>query len=336
MNLAVYVVQSESPAFDDARVRHARALGFSEARVVDSGRRVGTLGLSDQPTLWLSGARFLCTDLRRFVTLAEGRDAIAMGLTVRASLHPEKGPMRGGQTPAGAILTARALPLDLAAGDVDTWARALDPREVTCGGRWLSSRDGVDALTQGTWASFRPCLFLDRDGVLVKHVNYLHRPEETELVPELVEIIRRARQAGWFVCVVTNQSGVGRGLFKIADVEAVHAKISADLAAHNLKIDGFYACYDHPVHGTGVYKTESFFRKPKPGLALQACADYPIDLSRSIMIGDNRTDQLELPDLRVMLVQGDFPLEPREARSRYCTTPAEVLKHTTPLLTTES
>lgn len=172
----------------------------------------------------------------------------------------------------------------------------------------------------------RPCLFLDRDGVLVKHVNYLHTPEETELVPEIVELVRHAKKAGWFVVVVTNQSGVGRGRFTKEACQSVHDKITSDLAEQGLAIDAWYACYDHPTHGIGEYLRDSFDRKPKPGMLLKAAAQLPIDLSRSVMVGDNTTDQIQLPDLRVFLVEGDFVLDPIGPHTTRCLNHADVLR----------
>ena len=112
----------------------------------------------------------------------------------------------------------------------------------------------------------RKAFFLDRDGVVVKQVHYLYEPEKTELEKNVVQAIRKLRQKGYMVIVVTNQSGVARGKFTIDAVEAVHRKIEELLAAENEKIDAFYICPHHPDF------------------------DGDCDISSSVMIGDKLSD----------------------------------------------
>lgn len=233
------------------------------------------------------------TDWTRFVNLARGPATAAMRLE------------RGALCFGGVYALRRSVFAE--------WEKAVLTAETV-------------ACAEQTAVDLKPCLFLDRDGVLVKHVNYLHTPEETELVPEIVDLIRHAKRAGWHVVVVTNQSGVGRGLFSERACQSVHDKIGDELAKQGLAVDAWYACYDHPTHGVEGYLRDSFDRKPKPGMLLKAATALPIDLARSMMIGDNTTDQIQLPDLRVFLVEGDFPLDPLGPRTTRCVDHAEVLR----------
>lgn len=155
----------------------------------------------------------------------------------------------------------------------------------------------------------KPCLFVDRDGILVEHKHYLHKIDEAVMIPTTTEILKCAKENGWWIVVVTNQSGVGRGVFTLQDCELLNAHIDAELTKGGGKPDVWECSYDHPTEALGEYKRDSLRRKPKPGMLLEACEKLPIDLSRSLMIGDNSTDQIELPGLRTILVQGDFELK---------------------------
>lgn len=187
---------------------------------------------------------------------------------------------------------------------------------IPCGGKFVdigtpaSYAWSQDHLPHWLNEVAKPCLFLDRDGVIVTHVSYLHRTEDVEFVEPVVDLMRTARAAGWWLVVTTNQAGVGRGLFSEGQYRACEAFIDRGLRERGVTIDCWYACFTHPSSGQGAYRADSLRRKPGPGMLLEACEDLPIDLKRSVFVGDNQTDQIHLPDLRVMLVQGDFKLEP--------------------------
>lgn len=132
----------------------------------------------------------------------------------------------------------------------------------------------------------RPCIFFDRDGTLIEERNYLSDPSQVALIPGAAEAVRLARQAGYLAVVLTNQSGVGRGLFTMKDVEAVHRQLQELLAEGGAKLDAIYICPHAPEEGCAC-------RKPLPGLAVQAAGDLGIDLRASWMIGDKAAD-LEL------------------------------------------
>jgi D-glycero-D-manno-heptose 1,7-bisphosphate phosphatase len=128
-------------------------------------------------------------------------------------------------------------------------------------------------------------LFLDRDGTLCELVPYLSDPDGVRLVRGAASALARAKAAGYRLVVVTNQSGIARGLFTRADVEAVHAEVSRQLARHGLALDGYYVCPHHPDH-SGACDC----RKPQPGLIRRAARDLGIDCRRSFVIGDTIED----------------------------------------------
>src|SRR5688500_6506778 len=97
--------------------------------------------------------------------------------------------------------------------------------------------------------STRPALFSDRDGTLIRDVHYLREPARVELVPGAVEFLRRFRDAGFALVVVTNQSDIARGLITAQDYEAVRARLDELLAAQGVALDASLHCPHHPDHG---------------------------------------------------------------------------------------
>lgn len=136
----------------------------------------------------------------------------------------------------------------------------------------------------------RPGLFLDRDGVINEEAGFLYRWEDCRLVDGIAQLIRTANRLGYVTCVITNQSGIGRGLYSEADFHRLMLSISSELLERNARLDAIYFCPYHPVHGVGHYQRESDCRKPGPGMLLQAAAEHGIDLRRSVLVGDRCTD----------------------------------------------
>ncbi len=136
----------------------------------------------------------------------------------------------------------------------------------------------------------RPTVFLDRDGTINEEVHYLHRPEDLRLLPGAAAAIRLWNENGFRVVVVTNQAGVARGYYTEADVENLHRYLNAVLAGEGAKIDAFYYCPHHPVHGIGQYRIRCRCRKPGTGMFEAAQRDCPVDRARSYMIGDKWLD----------------------------------------------
>ncbi len=137
----------------------------------------------------------------------------------------------------------------------------------------------------------RPAAFLDRDGVLIPDSGYPHRPEHLVLTPGAAEAVRALKAAGYATVIVTNQSGVARGMFTETVMHGFNRHLVALLARGGGIIDAVYHCpfhkeavearYRHPDHPD---------RKPNPGMLLRAARDLNLDLSRSLMIGDQPSD----------------------------------------------
>ena len=136
----------------------------------------------------------------------------------------------------------------------------------------------------------QPAVFLDRDGTINVEKDYLHKIEDFEFIPGAPEAIKRLKEAGFLVIVVSNQSGVGRGYFDEQAVDKLHRHMQSKLAVHNTSIDAFYFCPHHPEKGLGNYKVVCDCRKGEPGMLLQAAKEYDIDLQKSFMIGDKLAD----------------------------------------------
>ncbi len=131
----------------------------------------------------------------------------------------------------------------------------------------------------------KKAFFLDRDGVINVEVEYLCDPEKVEIIPGVAEAIRQIHAHGYSAVVVTNQSGVARGMYGEKNVLAVHQRIQEMLAAEGASIDGFYYCCHHKK-----FTGECGCRKPAPGMLLRAAAEHGIDLAHSVMIGDRLSD----------------------------------------------
>ena len=134
----------------------------------------------------------------------------------------------------------------------------------------------------------RPGLFLDRDGTLIELVDYLADPRKVTLLTDTVSEVRRANSAGIAVVIVTNQSGIGRGLYQWADFEAVQTRVIELLLEAGAKIDAVYACPHPPPDAGGPLV--SAYRKPAPGMLMRASRDLGLDLATSRIIGDSVSD----------------------------------------------
>ena len=136
----------------------------------------------------------------------------------------------------------------------------------------------------------RPALFLDRDGVVVEEVHFLHRPADVRLSPGMAKAIADANAAHVPVVVVTNQSGIARGLFDWDAVAAVQDEIDARLADEGAHIDAVFAC-GYLAGGLPPYDRDAHpWRKPGPGMLYAARDRLGLDLSRSTIIGDRISD----------------------------------------------
>jgi D-glycero-D-manno-heptose 1,7-bisphosphate phosphatase len=136
----------------------------------------------------------------------------------------------------------------------------------------------------------RPAAFLDRDGVLNHDRDYVCTPDKFEWICGAQTAIKRLNEAGYYVIVVTNQSGVARGYYDEAAVHRLHGWMNNELEKIGAHIDAFYHCPYHPEGTIEPYRRHSEDRKPSPGMLLRAKRDWPIDWQRSFLIGDKNTD----------------------------------------------
>jgi D-glycero-D-manno-heptose 1,7-bisphosphate phosphatase len=132
----------------------------------------------------------------------------------------------------------------------------------------------------------KPAVFLDRDGTIIEDVGFLRDVAQIDLLPWSVQAIRRFNDAGYVVVVITNQSGVGRGYFDEAHVQATHRALDTMLTELGARIDAYYYCPHYPGSDDVRYAGECDCRKPAPGLLRRAASDLQLDLSRSWMVGD--------------------------------------------------
>ena len=136
----------------------------------------------------------------------------------------------------------------------------------------------------------RPALFLDRDGVVVEDVGHLSRAEDVRPIPGAADVIAAANRRGILVVVVTNQSGIGRGLFGCREFIDVQRRILDGLAAEGARIDAVLACPHHPEARPPYDHPDHPARKPNPGMLLRAADLVPLDLARSWIVGDRARD----------------------------------------------
>ncbi len=133
-------------------------------------------------------------------------------------------------------------------------------------------------------------IFLDKDGTLIPDIPYNVDPARITLLPGAIEGLRMLHAAGYKFIVVTNQSGVARGLFTEADLVGVEARIRELLGEHGIPLAGFYYCPHHVAGALPEYAIACECRKPEPGMILKAAHEYDIDLVHSWMIGDILND----------------------------------------------
>ncbi|MGA2193173.1 MAG: HAD-IIIA family hydrolase [Nitrospirota bacterium] len=133
----------------------------------------------------------------------------------------------------------------------------------------------------------RPAVFLDRDGTINEEIGFLFDPDAVSLIPGAAEALIRLREAGFALVVVTNQSGIARGLFTEAELMKVNSTLERLLAEKGAGIDRFYHCPHHPKYGEMI---DCGCRKPKPGMALAAAAELGLDIGKSYFVGDKLSD----------------------------------------------
>lgn len=139
-------------------------------------------------------------------------------------------------------------------------------------------------------AKMNKAIFLDRDGTIIEEKGYIYTLRQSKIFPFTAEAVRLMNENHFKVIIITNQSAVSRGLCTLEQVETIHREITKILAQEGAVIDRFYYCPFHPDFDIPAYQNQSRYRKPAPGMILQAKEEFDLDLSESYMIGDDIID----------------------------------------------
>ena len=136
-----------------------------------------------------------------------------------------------------------------------------------------------------------PSVFLDRDGVLNKDIGYVHKPSQINWIPGAKEAVALLKNQGYLVFVVTNQSGIARGLYTEDEVEYLHAWMNGELLkSGGSSIDDFRYSPYHPAFDNETYANFKNWRKPGAGMILDIMEKWPVDSLQSFLIGDRQSD----------------------------------------------
>jgi D-glycero-D-manno-heptose 1,7-bisphosphate phosphatase len=136
----------------------------------------------------------------------------------------------------------------------------------------------------------RPAVFFDRDGVLNHDTGYIFEAGKVKWIDGAREAVKAVNDAGYFAFVVSNQSGVARGLYEESDIRTLHRWMADEMAAIGAHIDAFEYCPDHPEGVIKRYRRESDRRKPGPGMITDLLSRFPVNANGSILIGDRPSD----------------------------------------------
>lgn len=151
----------------------------------------------------------------------------------------------------------------------------------------------------------RSALFLDRDGVLTEEASYITSVEDLHIFPYAAECVRQIHEKGYYAIVITNQSGIARGLFTEEALKEMNTYLKEVTG-----VDAIYYCPHHPEGVVDKYRKMCRCRKPETGLLEQACRDFDIDMDRSYMIGDRAGDILtgQKEGIKTVLLESGYGL----------------------------
>lgn len=149
----------------------------------------------------------------------------------------------------------------------------------------------------------KPAVFLDRDGVLSVEKSYVCTLDDLEIFPYVRECVRKIKEKGYYVIVVTNQSGVARGLFSEEVLQEMNSYLIEETG-----VDAVYYCPHYPNGKLEKYRKECNCRKPKTGMVEKACQEFQIDVKKSYMVGDRASDILlgQNAGLTTVLVESGY------------------------------
>jgi D-glycero-D-manno-heptose 1,7-bisphosphate phosphatase len=138
----------------------------------------------------------------------------------------------------------------------------------------------------------KPAVFLDRDGVINIDHGYVSDEHDFEYVEGVFEATKKLQDMGYMLVLVTNQSGIARGMFSEDRFLSLTQWMDWNFSDNGVEFDGFYYCPHHPEHGVGDYKQDCDCRKPKPGMFISARDFLKIDMAKSVMVGDKAEDMM--------------------------------------------
>ncbi|WP_017444402.1 D-glycero-beta-D-manno-heptose 1,7-bisphosphate 7-phosphatase [Gayadomonas joobiniege] len=138
----------------------------------------------------------------------------------------------------------------------------------------------------------RKALFLDRDGIINQDTGYLYQIKDCKFVEGVFELCQQATREGWQIFVITNQSGIARGLYSVQQMHQLHQWMKYEFKQRGAHITQFYFCPHHSEKGEPPYDIKCSCRKPEPGLLLEAARQHEVALPDSIMLGDKHSDML--------------------------------------------
>ncbi len=151
-------------------------------------------------------------------------------------------------------------------------------------------------------------VFLDRDGVINKEVDHLHKVRDLRLLPGAARAIAKLNRSGFLIVVISNQAAVAKGMLTEEGLDEINAELLRRLARRGAKIDAIYHCLHHPEATVKKYRVKCDCRKPSPGMIIEAAKSLNIDLKKSFFIGDTTSDILagERAGLTTILVQTGY------------------------------
>lgn len=137
-------------------------------------------------------------------------------------------------------------------------------------------------------------IFIDRDGTINRYIGFLRKPSELELLPGVIEAIRKINNSGYLAIVITNQPVIARGEVTVNQLQQIHNKMETILGDGGAYLDAIYYCPHHPDKGfegeIPELKVQCNCRKPRPGMLLQAADEFNLDLENSWIVGDSYCD----------------------------------------------
>jgi len=152
----------------------------------------------------------------------------------------------------------------------------------------------------------RKALFLDRDGIINEDTAYPYLPSHIHFNEAVFPLCKQAMKKGYLLIVITNQAGVAKGKFTEDDVKALHVWMGKELKMRGIEIERFYYCPHHGEGSVPAYRNACNCRKPKPGMVEQAVKDFGIDISSSIVVGDKKSDRIQIDGLRSVIVKSKY------------------------------